>query len=245
MIPKVIHYCWFGRQRLPKLALKCIESWQKYLPEYEIMEWNEDNFDVESIQYTKDAYQARKFAFVSDYARFWILYHFGGIYFDTDVELITKIDDILSRGAFMGIECYAKDTVKIAVNPGLGMGAEPGMALYKRILDEYKRLSFWKSPSVRNPYSMIPMVTDMLTQQGLIDTPSIQFICDVNVYPKDYFNPLNDATGRLCITDNTRSIHWYMKSWMPHFSVLYSKIMRCVRRVIGIRGTNMLKKLLK
>ena len=104
MIPKIIHYCWFGRNPLPESAIKCINSWKKFFPDYEIKEWNEDNFDVNIIPYTAEAYEAKKYAFVSDYARFWILYHFGGIYFDTDVEVIKPFDDILERGPFMGRE---------------------------------------------------------------------------------------------------------------------------------------------
>ena len=103
-IPKIIHYCWFGRSPLPELAKKCIASWRKYFPDYEIKEWNEDNFDVNSILYTSQAYQAKKYAFVSDYARFWILYMYGGLYFDTDVEVIRPMDDIIQRGPFMGCE---------------------------------------------------------------------------------------------------------------------------------------------
>lgn len=104
MIPKIIHYCWFGRNPLPELAQKCIASWKKYLPDYEIKEWNEDNFDVNIIPYTAEAYAQKKYAFVSDYARFWILHKYGGIYFDTDVEVIRPIDDIIARGNFMGFE---------------------------------------------------------------------------------------------------------------------------------------------
>ena len=104
MIPKIIHYCWFGHNPLPPLALKCIASWKKYLPDYEIKEWNEENFDVNIIPYTREAYAAGKYAFVTDYARFWILYKYGGIYFDTDVEMIRPIDDIIAAGGFMGYE---------------------------------------------------------------------------------------------------------------------------------------------
>ena len=131
MIPKVIHYCWFGRNPLPESAVKCIDSWRKFMPDYEIKEWNEDNFDVNAIPYTAEAYQMKKYAFVSDYARFWILYQYGGLYFDTDVELIKPIDDIVEKGPFMGIE----ETCKIIpvnlvgyplVNPGLGISVEQG-----------------------------------------------------------------------------------------------------------------------
>ena len=126
MIPKIIHYCWFGRNPLPELAQKCIASWRKYLPDYEIKEWNEDNFDVNMIPYTAEAYKAKKYAFVSDYARFWILYKYGGLYFDTDVEVIKPMDDIIARGPFMGCENEAgKGATKLGVNPGPRPGNEP------------------------------------------------------------------------------------------------------------------------
>ena len=136
MIPKIIHYCWFGRNPRPASAKKCIASWRKYLPDYEIKEWNEDNFDVNIIPYTQQAYEMKKYAFVSDYARFWILYHYGGLYFDTDVEVIKSFDDIVDKGAFMGLEIDGtkKDT-KIAIAPGLGLGAETGMSIYYQILE--------------------------------------------------------------------------------------------------------------
>ena len=145
MIPKVIHYCWFGRNPLPSLAIKCIESWRKYLPDYEIKEWNEDNFDVNIIPYTQEAYQVGKYAFVSDYARFWILYKYGGLYFDTDVEVIKPMDDIIARGPFMGCEKDVSDTsvasvapgLGLGVNPGLGLGVNPGLGLYKEIFEMY------------------------------------------------------------------------------------------------------------
>ena len=120
MIPKIIHYCWFGRNPLPESALKCIASWRKFFPDYEIVEWNEDNFDVNTIPYTAQAYAAKKYAFVSDYARLKILYDHGGLYFDTDVEVIKPFDDILAGGAFMGCELTAAQGC--AVNPGLGLG---------------------------------------------------------------------------------------------------------------------------
>ena len=125
MIPKVIHYCWFGRNPLPTSAQRCIASWRIFLPDYEIKEWNEDNFNVNIIPYTQQAYEAKKYAFVSDYARFWVLYHYGGLYFDTDVEIIKSFDDIVDNGAFMGLEIDGtKEGSKIAINPGLGLGAD-------------------------------------------------------------------------------------------------------------------------
>ena len=147
MIPKIIHYCWFGRNPLPQSAKECIASWKKFLPDYEIKEWNEDNFDVNITTYTSEAYKARKFAFVSDYARFWILYNYGGLYFDTDVEILKPLDDIIQRGGFMGIEKIEGSTFDnfkddtVLVNPGLGLGVEKGHSLYKEVLDIYNRNS--------------------------------------------------------------------------------------------------------
>ena len=140
MIPKIIHYCWFGGNPLSELAQKCISSWKKYFPEYEIKEWNESNFNLQCCDYVKEAYEAKKWAFVSDYARFWILYHEGGLYFDTDVEVIKPIDDIINNGAFMG--CERTGNYGLGVNPGLGIGADPGISLYKEILDDYEKSHF-------------------------------------------------------------------------------------------------------
>ena len=104
MIPKTIHYCWFGGNPLPEMAIKCIESWKKFLPDYEIKQWDESNFDVNMIPYAAEAYKAKKYAFVSDFARFWILYNYGGLYFDTDVEVIKPMDNIIAKGPFMVCE---------------------------------------------------------------------------------------------------------------------------------------------
>ncbi len=233
MIPKVIHYCWFGRNPLPKLAQKCIASWRKFFPDYEIKEWNEDNFDVNIIPYTRDAYEAKKYAFVSDYARFWILYHYGGIYFDTDVEVIRPMDDIIERGPFMGIECGINDGKKLAVAPGLGLGVEEGNPIYKQILGQLSDLNFWLPNGERNKYTMIPMITDILRQKGLIVSSYIQEIDGISIYPPEFFNPLDDATGRLHTTENSRAIHWFMKSWMNNRSSVVVKIKRMIRRFLG------------
>lgn len=111
-IPKVIHYCWFGGNPLPDDAKRCIESWRKYCPGFEVKQWNENNFDLTSCDYVNEAYKAKKWAFVSDYARFWILYNYGGLYFDTDVELIKPIDNIIADGPFMGREATQYDSYK-------------------------------------------------------------------------------------------------------------------------------------
>lgn len=216
MIPKKIHYCWFGRNPLPESAQKCIASWRKYLPDYEIVEWNEDNFDVNSIPYTMQAYQAKKYAFVSDYARFKILYEHGGVYFDTDVEVIRPMDDIIARGPFMGFEidpCPQRPCGAVA--PGLCLGAIAEMTLYKSILDYYRTLDFIKADGSHNTTdAVVNITTRELIKVGLEDKAGIQKVADITIYPAEYFNPFDDATGRLNKTNNTYTIHWYSKTWL-------------------------------
>lgn len=249
MIPKIIHYCWFGHNPLPELALKCIDSWRKFFPDYEIIEWNENNFDVNIIPYTQQAYEAKKFAFVSDYARFWILYNYGGLYFDTDVEIIKPIDDIIIRGPFMGIEIETrgKDSHnaicrEIGVNPGLGMGAIPGLGLYKEVIDYYQSLSFLTQDGKPNETTVVKHTTKVLTENGLISTSSIQVVSGIWIYPADYFNPLDSLTGKLKMTNNTRSIHWYMNSWSTR-SKLYQYLSKLSHRIFGLTLHRIKKKL--
>ncbi|MBO4230928.1 MAG: glycosyl transferase [Bacteroidales bacterium] len=232
MLPEVIHYCWFGGNPLPQLAEKCLASWRKYLPEYEIRRWDETSFDVDSHPYTKAAYEAGLYAFVSDYARFKILYENGGLYFDTDVEVIKPMDDIVEKGPFMGFENDGTKG-KMAVNPGLGIGAEPGMALFKEILDRYESLPFFLEDGARNPFSMIPLVTELLVAEGLKGGSGVERAGGVTVYPQSWFNPFDDATGRLRKTPDTRTIHWYSKSWMPKENSLIVMAKRLARRMLG------------
>lgn len=219
IIPKIIHYCWFGRNPLPESAVKCIESWRKYMPDYEIREWNEDNFDVNIIPYTAEAYSVGKYAFVSDYARFWILYHYGGVYFDTDVEVVRPIDDIVEKGAFMGMEVMCKvipeDLVGTPmVNPGLGIGATAGMDFYKKVLDFYGELHFLREDGSIIEGTVVAHTTRLLVEEGLQKSPEMQHIAGIWIYPEDYFNPFDDITGRLKKTQRTRSIHWYARTWL-------------------------------
>lgn len=224
MIPKIIHYCWFGRGPLPELAQKCIASWKKYLPDYEIKEWNEDNFDVNIIPYTAEAYQAKKYAFVSDYARFWILYQYGGIYFDTDVEVIRPIDDIVERGNFMGFETDPKlqvkaDASEASVNPGLGMGVAPGLGIIKKMLDFYEGRHFEFIPGGIGQLTIVHIATEVLLKAGLEQQHGIQQVNDIWIYPAEYFCPINLKTGRIHVKPNTRTIHHYAGTWQDnHFS---------------------------
>lgn len=224
MIPKIIHYCWFGRGPLPELAQKCIASWKKYLPDYEIKEWNEDNFDVNIIPYTTEAYKAKKYAFVSDYARFWILYKYGGIYFDTDVEVIRPIDDIIEKGNFMGFETDPKpqlkaDASEASINPGLGMGVAPGLGIIKKMLDFYEGRHFEFIPGGIGQLTIVHITTEVLLKAGLKLQQGIQQVDDMWIYPAEYFCPINLKTGRIHVRPNTRTIHHYAGTWQDkHFS---------------------------
>ena len=229
MIPKIIHYCWFGGKPLPKSAEKCIASWRKFLPDYEIKEWNESNFDVNCTRYTAEAYQARKFAYVSDYARFWVLYRYGGLYFDVDVEIIRPIDDIIARGPFMGCE----ESYKEGATPS-ELGVAPG--LVKQLLDDYEAASFESENANRGAgiyKTVVTYTTDLLVERGLKNTNEIQCVDGIYIYPKEYFNPL-EHINQLHITENTRSIHWYDGTWQPQSVKLRRRLVRLLgQRVYG------------
>lgn len=242
MIPKVIHYCWFGRNPLPASAQKCIASWRKFLPDYEIREWNEDNFDVNIIPYTAQAYQARKWAFVSDYARMWILYHHGGLYFDTDVEVIAPMDDIIRRGPFMGIEVPGAPGQLPKVAPGLGLGVEPGHPIYRALLDHYANQQFLDADGNILGGTVVTHNTQVLAEHGLQPTNDLQQVDGIWIYPIDYFNPLDDATGRLNKTANTRSIHWYSKTWVSNYGPVRLWVTRWIHRLFGVNALAWLKR---
>lgn len=214
MIPKIIHYCWFGRNALPPIAVKCIESWKKILPNYIIKEWNEDNFDINVIPYTKEAYQAKKYAFVSDYARFKIIYEEGGIYLDIDVEVLKSLDNLLMNNAFTGFE----DDTKVA--PGLILAAKKENALIKEILDKYKEKKFILPNGSFNYETVVIHMTNILIEKGLVLNGTQQTISELTIYPTDYFSPKSLATGKLNITPNTYTIHHYAATWVPMYMQL-------------------------
>lgn len=237
MIPKKIHYCWFGGNPLPPLAVKCIESWKKFLPDYEIKEWNEDNFDVNIIPYTQEAYQAKKYAFVSDYARFWILYKYGGLYFDTDVEVIKPMDDIIARGPFMGCENDASDT-SLGVNPGLGLGVNPGRGLYKEIIDVYAILHFVNKDGTHNQKTIVQYTTEILCRHGLKRSNEIQECAGVWIYPKEYFCPKDFQTKVIELTANTLAIHHFDGSWWSEEDRYMQRLKVSLNWIpfVGLRG---------
>ena len=248
MIPKVIHYCWFGRNPLPADAIKCIKSWERFLPNYTIKEWNEDNFDVNMISYSKEAYSAKKYAFVSDYARFWILYNYGGLYFDTDVEVIKPIDDIIARGNFMGYECSLQGDdnngnkavapgLGLGVNPGLGLGVNPGLGIIKDILINYENCHFLIDGKQNTSKTIVNFTTEVFEKAGITKfTEDIDFSSGVYLYSPEYFCPLDHHTGLLNITSKSRTIHHYSASWKTNAE----KRKIALLRFLGPRVTNAL-----
>lgn len=223
-IPHTINYCWFGGSPLGKKELACIESWKRYLPGYEIRRWDETNFDFRCCDYVSEAYDAKKWAFVSDYARFEILYEHGGLYFDTDVELIKPIDDILERGPFMGFETDWVNDADGAVAPGLGLAANPGLGLYNAILASYKNNHFVKPDGTLDETTIVTRATRVLLQHGLESRAGIQEVEGVWLYPSEYFNPKDFKTGKIHITDNTRSIHHFSMSWLTPEQIFQNRI---------------------
>ena len=223
MIPKKIHYCWFGRGEKPKLAQKCIASWKRLCPDYEIIEWNEDNFDVNTNAYTKMCYEQKKYAFLSDYVRLLVVYEHGGLYFDTDVEVIRSFDDLLGYKAFFGFENEEY------VASGLGFGSEAGNEALNVMIHEYDGLMDGLHGTTGCPV----LNTRAISKLGFELNGKMQDINSVIIYPKDFFNPFDDNTGVLSKTDNTYSIHWYGKSWMGKKSVFRNRLTRIVHRFMG------------
>lgn len=223
MIPKKIHYCWFGRGELTVKAKKCIQSWKKYCPDYEIIEWNEDNFDVHQNEYTKKVYTEKKYAFLSDYARLKVVYEHGGVYLDVDVELVKSLDDLLENDAFFGFE------TKEFINTGVGFGAKQGSTAVKTLLEEYNQLLDGTKDVIGCP----KLNTEGLIKLGLERNGQLQKLDECTVYPAEYFNPYDDPTGRLNKTNNTYSIHWYAKSWMDKKSIIRSKLTQPLHRIFG------------
>lgn len=232
MIPKKIHYCWFGGKEKPEKAKKCIASWKRYCPDYEIIEWNEENFDVNRNGYTKMCIEEKKYAFLSDYARLLIVEEFGGIYFDTDVEVVRNFDDLLEKEAFFGFENEEY------VATGLGFGAEKHHKSVRLMLDEYEELL----DGTKGVKTCPALNTNALVKMGLVRNGEYQKIEGVEVYPVEYFNPYEDPTGRLKRTRNTYSIHWYSKSWLDKKSILRSKITQPFHRIFGVNCFEWMKR---
>lgn len=205
MIAKKIHYIWLGKGDKPKIFEKCLASWKKYCSDWEIVEWNEDNLDLSKYQYALDAYNDKKYAFASDVFRFDILYNEGGIYLDTDVELLQPIDKFLENKAFVGFETSDR------VASGLICGMEKGCVVGKNMLDYYSNANYKKDREKGE--TVCTIFTRMLQQEGLKLDNTTQKLENITVYASEYFCPINVITNTKRVTKNTYSIHWYDASW--------------------------------
>lgn len=222
MIPKVIHYCWFGYAKKPALIEKCIKSWKKFHPAWKVIEWNETNYDYNKIPYIKEAYALRKWAFVVDYARFDILNEYGGIFLDTDVEFLRPIpDEMLEHEAFTGFE---SDTT---VAPGLIYASVPKQKLLKDILETYAQKHFSMDETI------VDIVTSILKKHGLVGNNTLQAVDGVAVYPKEYFCCFNNEIQAFETTEQTVSIHHYFASWVPWHRRFHFKCIKYAARILG------------
>lgn len=207
MIPKIIHYCWFGRGEMPQLAKDCIASWHKFMPDWEYKLWNEDNFDVNFNDYTREAYAAKKYAFVSDVARLYALYHDGGVYMDTDVEVVKSYTDLLSLPGFMGYE----GTKYHPVGTGI-IGSEAGNEWVKEQLDSYQGDHFVNPDGTLNMVSNVVRINERMRAAGFVQDGKEKEFGAMHVFPVEYFCP-RQTTGEMLITGDTYCIHHFMGSW--------------------------------
>lgn len=207
LIPKTIHYFWFGRNARTELMEQCIDSWRKYCPDYEIIEWNEDNYDVTKHPFMKEAYEAGKYSFVSDYARLDVICRCGGIYFDTDVEVIKSIDDLLYNEAFYGMGCYGR------VATGLGFGSVCGQKVVSHLLKAYDTFSFWTQDGEMNLDTNTIREDPLFRQLGLRQKNEFQTVAGASVFPSDFMSPCIPGFHSYKTSCNTVTVHHNRFSW--------------------------------
>lgn len=232
MSNKTIHYCWFGGNPLPELVVKCMESWKRFCPEYEIICWDESNFDINCCVYVREAYEAKKWAFVSDYCRFYVLHRYGGIYLDTDVELLKPLDQL--PDTFIGFE-----------NPstcasGLIRGALPGDEICKRMLESYEKDIFRYPDGQYNTKTVCQRETAILEAMGLKRNGQFQIVGDTTVYPAEYFCPMGYMEDTPRITERTVSIHHYGASWYGDMEKYAAELNRKMRAFLPRKLAKML-----
>lgn len=234
MIPKKIHYCWFGGKPLPKDVQMCIASWKKFCPDYEIVRWDETNVDLNQHPFLKSAYEAKAWAFVSDYARLQIVYEQGGIYLDTDVEVVKSLDPLLEDSCFVGVQ-----QTMGWIATGLGFGAEAGNPMVKAMLDEYEELVYEEEKKAK---FVCPLLnTDAFAKHGFVFTDDIMVLEHATVYPPRFFDPYTSGKGEDLMCQDTYSIHHYSATWTSG----KQRAKRRLARLIGEKNIIKLKKLLK
>ena len=227
MIRKTIHYCWFGEKAIPATVKKCISSWKKFCPDYEIICWNEKNYDIDSkCAFVREAYYSKKWAFVSDYARLDVVYRYGGIYLDTDVELLAPLDDILNDGkGFFGFED------KKCISSGVGFACEKGEIILRDMMDIYENMHF--DVNRQNDLKCPIINTRVLTQHGAVLDNSLQIVENrIKILPTEYLCPENIYTGSKTYTKNTIAVHHYTASWMKGREYWRNKVIILIKKVL-------------
>ena len=231
MIPKIIHYCWFGGNPEPEDVKSCIRSWKRVCPDYEIRRWDEENFDVTAHPFMKAAYEAKAWAFVSDYARLKVVYDHGGIYLDTDVELVKRLDDVLSNSCYFGIQ-----QEQLLVATGLGFGAEAGHVAVGKMLEQYDLAHF--DPDNKAPIACPYLNSAALKPEGFVPEDRMQTVCGAVLYPPRYFDPVGIGDGKDLTCEDTLSVHHYSASWTGGMQRFKRRIARWIgnRRIIRLKG---------
>ena len=222
MIPKIIHYCWFGKGEMPELAMKCIESWHRLMPDYEYKLWNEESFEVDSVPYTKEAFEFRKFAFVSDYVRLWALEREGGLYLDTDVEVFKSFDDLLGYAAFAGFEGSKHLPVGTCV-----MATEAHGTWVREQLDAYQGRHFLDAEGMPDLTTNVQFMSAIMRKNGFVQDGKEQDYKDLHVFPVDFFCP-RQKTGEYLFSENTYSEHHGLGSWDENNADWKSKICKII-----------------
>jgi hypothetical protein len=211
-INKIINYCWFGDNQPPEVVGECLKTWTTIHPDFEIKKWDETNYDVNKIPFTRDAYIYRDFAFVSDYARWDILYNHGGVYLDTDVMLVKNITPLLEKGPFGGVNLSG------FFASGLILALEPGMEIAREMMKIYEDSKYTTHFGQPNLVNCTKRETELLKDKGFsvnAENQVIQEVAGLTIYPKDYFCAYNPSTGKTDITENTYAIHQFTGTWMP------------------------------
>lgn len=235
-IPKIIHFCWFGGKEKPSKVQECIESWYKYLSDYEFMEWNERNFDINSNEYVKQAYDEKKFAYVSDYARIKALYQYGGIYMDTDVMVYRSFNNLLDNKCILGFE--QENYIATSF-----MACIPKYELIKEFIDKYDNVSFYNSDKSLDLTTNVERLTGILEKRGLVRNNELQKVGDIIVYPQEYFSPYDYGNFIRKNTENTYCEHLFLVSWLPWTTKIKKIIKKITIFIVGIQNTDKIRKI--